>query len=148
MHEWRDTKKTAQIQSIHIAPRRALQGSGRGKRFKKYVYVNVLGCMPPLISLSRDQWDGRSRTTFHGTQRACHVGEDPKHSSLLLCHKDDCCLCSILRKSFRVDKAGESYRFPLHHCAKSHMGQNQAPGVCSGLVYTAASIRLVSIILR
>jgi hypothetical protein len=47
----------------------------------------------------------KKRLLYHGTQRACSIG-DPK-SPLVVCHSNECCLCSILREGFKLARAGE-----------------------------------------
>ena len=43
--------------------------------------------------------------TFHGTKRACRVGEN--NAALELCKKDSCAVCSIMRTSFQLKYAGK-----------------------------------------
>lgn len=56
---------------------------------------------------------GNEHLLFHGTNRACMLGEC--RSDVLLCSLQTCSLCSILRTSFDVSKCGEPLR-PLHPC--------------------------------
>ncbi|KAF9444459.1 ADP-ribosylation [Macrolepiota fuliginosa MF-IS2] len=46
---------------------------------------------------------------FHGTNRACSLGEDG--ASTDLCQRPDCYLCSIIRNSFDITKCGTKNRF-------------------------------------
>ncbi|KAI0760392.1 hypothetical protein C8Q74DRAFT_1319480 [Fomes fomentarius] len=43
---------------------------------------------------------------FHGTQRACTIGEDASHTTT--CNNRDCHLCSIIRCSFQLKYIGEN----------------------------------------
>lgn len=47
---------------------------------------------------------GNEKFLFHGTNRACMLGESP--STVLLCCHKQCSLCSILRTSLAVSKCG------------------------------------------
>ena len=42
--------------------------------------------------------------SFHGTHRACLVGENDRNSP---CTLTECCVCSIVRNSFDISKCGE-----------------------------------------
>ena len=44
---------------------------------------------------------------FHGTRRACLLGEDV--NNVRLCALNSCSLCSIIRSSFDIDKCGPSF---------------------------------------
>jgi len=48
---------------------------------------------------------GNEKLLFHGTNRACLLGESS--NSVLLCNLKECYLCSILRASFDVKKCGK-----------------------------------------
>jgi hypothetical protein len=48
---------------------------------------------------------GNEKLLFHGTNRACLLGESS--SNVLLCSLKECYLCSILRASFDVKKCGK-----------------------------------------
>ncbi|KAI8676273.1 hypothetical protein NCS56_00514700 [Fusarium sp. Ph1] len=75
---WRHPTRTATIQCIYVHKQRAQE----------------------LVAyLSR----GEARVLFHGTQRACHVG-DPNHP-LRVCNNTECRLCGILRDGFKIDRA-------------------------------------------
>ncbi|KAL4075066.1 hypothetical protein V8B97DRAFT_1949297 [Scleroderma yunnanense] len=52
---------------------------------------------------------GNERLLFHGTNRACLLGETG--NNVLLCSLRDCSLCSILRTSFDVTKCGSKNAF-------------------------------------
>lgn len=49
---------------------------------------------------------GNEKLLFHGTNRACLLGESS--ASVLLCGLKECYLCSIVRSSFDVSKCGKS----------------------------------------
>ncbi|KAF9444456.1 hypothetical protein P691DRAFT_778238 [Macrolepiota fuliginosa MF-IS2] len=51
---------------------------------------------------------------FHGTDRACSVGEDS--ASAGLCRRPDCYLCCIIRSSFDIEKCGTSNKFCKYIC--------------------------------
>ncbi|KAH0833183.1 ADP-ribosylation [Lanmaoa asiatica] len=51
---------------------------------------------------------GNEKLLFHGTNRACLLGESS--ASVLLCGLQQCYLCSIVRSSFDVSKCGRSIR--------------------------------------
>lgn len=44
------------------------------------------------------------RRLFHGTQRACRIGDSGNH--LALCENDECYLCRILEEGFKIENAG------------------------------------------
>lgn len=46
---------------------------------------------------------------FHGTRRACLLGEDV--NNVRLCALNSCSLCSIIRSSFDIDKCGSKHKF-------------------------------------
>ena len=50
--------------------------------------------------------DANEQLLFHGTTRACLLGEDAK--SVYLCDLPDCFLCNVIRNSFDVEKCGKS----------------------------------------
>ncbi|OJA08490.1 hypothetical protein AZE42_02844 [Rhizopogon vesiculosus] len=52
---------------------------------------------------------GNEKLLFHGTNRACLLGESS--SNVLLCGLKECYLCSILRASFDVKKCGMKNAF-------------------------------------
>jgi hypothetical protein len=49
---------------------------------------------------------GNEKLLFHGTNRACLLGESSRN--ILLCGLKECYLCSILRASFDVKKCGKA----------------------------------------
>ncbi|KAJ6462084.1 hypothetical protein C8R45DRAFT_841775, partial [Mycena sanguinolenta] len=46
---------------------------------------------------------------FHGTKRACYIGEDARHLSP--CNRSNCNLCGILRSGFDIKKANPGSMF-------------------------------------
>src|ERR1700710_327023 len=54
---------------------------------------------------------GNEKLLFHGTNRACLLGESSRN--VLLCSLKECHLCSILRTSFDVKKSGKGFLDPL-----------------------------------
>lgn len=52
---------------------------------------------------------GNEKLLFHGTNRACLLGESSRN--VLLCGLKECYLCSILRSSFDVKKCGTKNAF-------------------------------------
>lgn len=52
---------------------------------------------------------GNEKLLFHGTNRACLLGESSRN--ILLCGLKECYLCSILRASFDVKKCGSKNAF-------------------------------------
>ncbi|KAL4249305.1 hypothetical protein ABKN59_007006 [Abortiporus biennis] len=46
---------------------------------------------------------------FHGTNRACLLGENTKNT--MLCKLSGCSLCTIIRQSFDVSKCGNKHQF-------------------------------------
>ncbi|CAL1717323.1 unnamed protein product [Somion occarium] len=52
---------------------------------------------------------GTEALLFHGTNRACLLGETP--NNLKPCKLPKCCLCSIIRESFDVQKCGNKHNF-------------------------------------
>jgi hypothetical protein len=58
------------------------------------------------VAESSGREDPNEQLLFHGTTRACLLGEDAK--SLYLCNLSDCLLCNIIRNSFDVEKCGKS----------------------------------------
>ncbi|KAF8134894.1 ADP-ribosylation [Boletus edulis] len=52
---------------------------------------------------------GNEKLLFHGTNRACLLGESS--GSVLLCDLKECYLCSIVRSSFDVNKCGAKNSF-------------------------------------
>ncbi|KAG8221370.1 hypothetical protein J3R82DRAFT_1542 [Butyriboletus roseoflavus] len=56
---------------------------------------------------------GNEKFLFHGTNRACMLGESP--STVLLCCRKQCSLCSILRTSLTVSKCGKLFKIFSSH---------------------------------
>ncbi|KAJ3468203.1 hypothetical protein MRS44_002268 [Fusarium solani] len=81
---WHHPTKTATIQCIYVHKQRAQE---------LVAYLNR----------------GEARVLFHGTQRACHVG-DPNHP-LRVCNNTECRLCGILRDGFKIDRAKSTCMF-------------------------------------
>jgi len=52
---------------------------------------------------------GAQSLLFHGTNRACLLGENSNHMSL--CNLSKCSLCSIIRRSFDISKCGSKHHF-------------------------------------
>ncbi len=50
---------------------------------------------------------------FHGTQRACTIGEDASHTTT--CSNRDCHLCSIIRCSFQLKYIGMYMSFDQYN---------------------------------
>ncbi|KAK0714138.1 hypothetical protein B0T26DRAFT_874084 [Lasiosphaeria miniovina] len=84
--KWLHTSKYAQIHAIYGITEGDLARSYRGKRF------------------ARSMNGGVYRHLFHGTRRACRIG-DPGTGLLTPCHRESCSLCGILRKSFTITGA-------------------------------------------
>lgn len=61
-------------------------------------------------SVHAEDGRGNEKFLFHGTNRACMLGESP--STVLLCCHKRCSLCSILRTSLAVSKCGKPFFFP------------------------------------
>ena len=111
---WRHRKKARpDIQYIFkvLWPEPALEP------FLSYRYISIVPShrgAPPLIyhrdrvqnTLKAKDMRGNEKLLFHGTNRACLLGESS--ASVLLCGLDQCYLCSILRSSFDVSKCGKS----------------------------------------
>lgn len=57
---------------------------------------------------------GNEKLLFHGTNRACLLGETSRN--ILLCGLKECYLCSILRSSFDIKKCGKAFldHFIMH----------------------------------
>ena len=53
--------------------------------------------------LSEGLSEGNERRRFHGTKRACRLGDD---GLTTLCGQYNCSLCSIILESFKLDLAG------------------------------------------
>lgn len=58
-------------------------------------------------STHAEDGQGNEQYLFHGTNRACMLGESP--STVLLCCHKRCSLCSILRTSLAVSKCGKFF---------------------------------------
>ncbi|EIW79344.1 ADP-ribosylation [Coniophora puteana RWD-64-598 SS2] len=61
------------------------------------------------VESSRQSKDANEKLLFHGTNRACLLGES--RDNVLLCPLKSCYLCSILRSSFDVKKCGQKNSF-------------------------------------
>ncbi|KAG8213141.1 ADP-ribosylation [Butyriboletus roseoflavus] len=70
-------------------------------------YLNYRGQVQATLK-ARDK-RGNEKLLFHGTNRACLLGESS--ASVLLCGLKQCYLCSILRSSFDVSKCGSKNSF-------------------------------------
>lgn len=60
---------------------------------------------------------GNEHLLFHGTNRACLLGEIG--NNVVLCSLQDCSLCSILRTSFDVKRCGKSNVICCSYCSVS-----------------------------
>ncbi len=72
-----------------------------------------------FISLRRERVEARvhgnvKAYNFHGTTRACNVGENANETSP--CFKNNCALCSIMRTSFQKKFAGNLNPWGPLHC--------------------------------
>ncbi|KAH6622564.1 hypothetical protein F5144DRAFT_550240 [Chaetomium tenue] len=85
---WIDPNKTACVTRIYIAGKDGLLNSARGQSFGRAM---------------KQEGGGRFGTRFHGTQRACRIGE--WDGELLKCGNPECYLCRVLGESFRTDYA-------------------------------------------
>ncbi|GJJ10242.1 hypothetical protein Clacol_004468 [Clathrus columnatus] len=74
---------------------------------------------------SRGLTEGNEHRRFHGTTRACNLGDNGKTA---LCQIQNCALCSIIRNSFQLQRAGSKH--PWH---------NGAPGRFGRGIYTSAT---------
>ncbi|SCO76932.1 uncharacterized protein FRV6_01144 [Fusarium oxysporum] len=90
-HSWCHDEKSAKVKSIYLASRDNIDKSYRGQRF--FTYLN----------------GGSYKRLYHGTSRACHIGESG--NDLKLCHDDDCGTCGILRQSFKLKYADDEGMF-------------------------------------
>ncbi|CAK7198666.1 hypothetical protein SEUCBS139899_001330 [Sporothrix eucalyptigena] len=90
---WEHQNKQAEITTIYGVHRdkRAALVEQMGKR-------NQAGVTAYTI---KDHASVKNKIYYHGTQRACKIGEKTK----TLCTKDECHLCHILRESFRLEHA-------------------------------------------
>ncbi|KAH7925823.1 ADP-ribosylation [Leucogyrophana mollusca] len=70
-------------------------------------YLTYRSQVQSLIQ-ARDR-SGNEKLLFHGTNRACLIGEKP--NNVILCSLRECYLCSILRSSFDVNKCGAKNTF-------------------------------------
>lgn len=60
------------------------------------------------LEAKNDYHGANEQLVFHGTSRQCSLGE--YEECISLCGSTDCSLCSILRTSFLVSKAGTAVR--------------------------------------
>ncbi|KAG8990897.1 hypothetical protein FRB94_004829 [Tulasnella sp. JGI-2019a] len=51
---------------------------------------------------------GNERRRWHGTRRACNIGDDPRRTRL--CDSDRCGVCGIIRTSFSLSRVGTTDR--------------------------------------
>jgi len=58
--------------------------------------------------LSQGLERGNERLRFHGTKRACGLGD--RGGSPILCNQSRCSLCSIIMESFKLDRCGTNSR--------------------------------------
>lgn len=73
----------------------------RNKKYPGFICVLTRHFVCVLSPLFRHHDMRSNMAFFHGTQRACWIGEKTAE----LCDNADCCLCSILHTSFRLDTA-------------------------------------------
>ncbi|KAK3937940.1 hypothetical protein QBC46DRAFT_344047 [Diplogelasinospora grovesii] len=101
---WLHPEKEAEVQAIYLATKDDLVRSYRGRRF---------------TAAMKAHGDREFRTRFHGTQRACHIGDH--NGNLTLCRKDECHVCGILRHSFKVEKSttGSMFRRGIYSTTAS-----------------------------
>jgi hypothetical protein len=83
--KWEHPNSEADVKQVYMATMQGIANSFRGKCFNKY-------------KGKRDY-----KMVYHGTQRACNVGE--KGDTLWLCKNKECFLCQILWHSFKVEKS-------------------------------------------
>ncbi|KAN0093142.1 hypothetical protein V8E55_003926 [Tylopilus felleus] len=70
-------------------------------------YLNYRDRVQSVLKVKEKR--GSEKLLFHGTNRACLLGESS--TSVLLCGLKECSLCSILRSSFDVSKCGSKNSF-------------------------------------
>ena len=76
----------------------------RGEQFKNYqaiVEQEMHGSAGSAGEGSQSDYIGNTRRRFHGTYRACSLGEGSQTQS---CNSDKCSLCQILNSGFRLPK--------------------------------------------
>ncbi|KAJ4185717.1 hypothetical protein NW755_008167 [Fusarium falciforme] len=85
-NSWRHPDKRATVRSIYHVTESEFDQSYRGRRFLEY-------CI---------RGGGRFKRRYHGTRRACLVGE--RGHVLELCDNGECGVCGILKHSFRIPR--------------------------------------------
>ncbi|KAI1171846.1 hypothetical protein F4777DRAFT_593377 [Nemania sp. FL0916] len=93
LDNWEHPEKSAHVEDIYLVDEIDFGRSFRGTRFNTYMEQN----------------GGEYVKGYHGTRRACHVGESGK--SLIYCDNSECNLCCILRHSFDVKHATDKGMF-------------------------------------
>ncbi|KAK3315721.1 hypothetical protein B0H66DRAFT_270041 [Apodospora peruviana] len=96
--QWLHQGKRAKIKAIHILSEAELAQSYPGQLFQRYLNTFEEGSYQRYFHR-----DGYVRVTFHGTQRACSIGDEAW--SLDPCHNTECNVCGILRNSFQIKHA-------------------------------------------
>ncbi|KAK3292360.1 uncharacterized protein B0H64DRAFT_445300 [Chaetomium fimeti] len=109
---WIDGDKSASVTQIYITGKDDLLNSARGQQFGRAM---------------RQEGGGGFGTRFHGTQRACYIGENG--GRLFTCDKPECYLCRVLGESFRTEYA----RSP-----NSPIGPLFGPGIYSSVASSKA----------
>lgn len=86
---------------------------------------SMYGRYADLVISGGDLGSPDCKIRFHGSQRACHFGDDP--GKMEYCHKPECGICGILRRSFEVNHASKYHRGSLRHSTRSHVPTQDHP---------------------
>ncbi|KDQ52776.1 hypothetical protein JAAARDRAFT_40057 [Jaapia argillacea MUCL 33604] len=72
-------------------------------------YLNYRSAVEGSLPYKSLQSPGNECLLFHGTNRACLLGEEP--DNVRLCFLSECSLCRIIQRSFDVSKCGSKHKF-------------------------------------
>lgn len=94
---WQDSSKTGTITDIFYVNYRGPEAQRHLANYSSY---------EQMIQSTIGQNLKATSYNFHGTQRACYIGENA--SSITPCQNPDCHLCSIIKCSFQIKYIGQS----------------------------------------
>ncbi|OCH85006.1 ADP-ribosylation [Obba rivulosa] len=95
---WQHPDKTYHLEAIYYIVQDGAEAQAHLARNRAY-----------LQAVKARVGDGAEQYLFHGTRRACHIGDD--NNNLYPCNNPDCFFCSIMKCSFSLAHVGAHEMF-------------------------------------
>ncbi|KAH8112657.1 hypothetical protein DFH11DRAFT_467559 [Phellopilus nigrolimitatus] len=116
---WSNYKKT-RPRLIRVL--KIIRSSHSDEAYFIYQQIVHLQHIPPILLTDGSRFDLNESLLFHGTTRACLLGEDETHDDI--CLSPCCSLCRIIQSSFDIKNCGSNCQF-------SRFGRGIYTSICS-----------------